>query len=369
MTRKKPSPLEKLAAAIKGAASKAGGDAFGDEVARGVEAHVGRRDTSKRSQAEAAAISAHQVRRGDGSELEADAQPQRPDTGRRAETKQAVRRARRASRDLKSVFQARRKRDGAAETAQQERMADAALAKSGIRHEFRALPKVAWWAGYMAGLDRNGALALRALRSCNMPRWRQDQVLEAAYRPSAHQPKRNVCTGRRRTETRFQLPDDRRLPERGEGHPGAIRVIQCAIFLWVSKGPTRRRGFSGRVRGFGRGVFAALTGAGKDAIIGHCKGVPGALVALKRAGFVQYGQPPAEKVRAADRGPSGHAYNVYWFPQGARERALEAYHRRMAEVAKLPPLERLVAQPRLLEQRVLLDRGPPPDIPEDSIPF
>lgn len=293
----------------------------------------------------------------------------------RAERKNAKTAARR-SRTAVGALQARHERDAARSAADAEALADQALARSGVRWSFRPIARVAWWSAYMAGCDRNGALALAALRSCGMPAHRQAQVLQAATEPGVYQPRREVCRGRRSGQTPFQAPAELVRPtweggKRPVSHPAAIRVIQCAVFLWLSRGRTRRAGYAFRVRGFGRGVFAAVCRSGLDAIAGHTAGVPGALVALKQAGFIEYGQPPAHRVGEHDKGPSGFAYLCFWFRQSREEMALEAFHARVAHVATLPYLEQLIERPRLLEERAALQRGldPPPDIDDADIPF
>lgn len=370
-------------------AAKHGPEAAAEEVAKLERMQEGAKRTAL-SQAEAARIGQRQERLGAGRELDQEAQgeayeahraqkDQRRKTaaerieGRRGESKvkQAIRERKRVG-TLADRMQRARERDHTREAEQAEKLAEAALADHGIRHHFRPLPKLAWFAAYMAGLDRNGALALRALRSINMPPARMAQVLRAAFEPEGYQPKRNVCSGERADQTPFEY-DGRELAKRTEAHPGAVRVIQCAIFIWLAKSRTSRRGFRGRVRGFGRGVFTSLCRCGKDAITGHNDGVPGALVALRSAGFIQYGQPPATKVDPIDRGPSGHAYLMFWLPSTVEERELDALNARVAQVASWPMLERLAASREALDGFVSgLPPPPPPpprEIPETDIPF
>lgn len=332
---------------------------FGEEGAEALRQSLGAREATLARRAEAEAIGRAQERRGAGRELEADKQAAQGPP--RAERKQCERRARR-SRRLVSQFQRARKRDGARELTQASAAASTALLNHGIRHSFRPLPKHAFFLAYMAGCDRNGALALRALQSVNMPRHKQAQVLEAAFRPLGYQPRRNVCTGDRASQERYQF-DGRELAERPEEHAAAIRVIQCAVFLWLVKTRTHRPGFSGQVRGFGRGIFRAFCRSGKDAVTGHARGVPGALVALRSAGFVRYHQTPACQARDIDRGPNGHAYNHFWFPKDQSERHLDELFDRILEAA---PFERVAVAEQLEIQR---RAQAPPEIDPASIPF
>lgn len=351
-----------------------------------------RRTRARRAEAEA--ISASRVARGQGAHEDADLRPQsarRPDresrrTGkalaeviderkhRKAQQKQ-VRTEKSEAQSLRSAFRARHARDNARASAQAEQLAAKALGQHGIKQHFRLLPKVAFFAAYMAGLDRNGVGALQALRSVNMPRRRMQQVLRAAYAPQGYCPRRDVTTGQRAEQRRYEF-DGRELGgklwqdgQRLDEHPGAIRVIQVAIFLWVAKARTRRAGHSYVVRGFGRGLFMSLCGCGKDALFGHERGVPGALRALQQAGFVNYGQPPAEKVADIDRGPSGHAYNVYWFRSDALEQALTSLHERVAELPNLPAVESVIADRKQLLTRLdALGQEPSPPAPRAQAP-
>lgn len=369
-------------------AAKHGEEAAAEEVAKLDSLNEAQAKTAA-SKAEAARISERRERLGDGSELDQEAvgdayaerraqkEHRRRTAAERIEGRRGSSKVKQAIRERKKVkgladrMQAARERDHTREAEQAEKMAEEAFQSHGIRHHYRPLPKVAWFAAYMAGLDRNGALAMRALASINMPAARMQQVLRAAFEPQGYQPKRNVCSGERGDQTPYELAEGRELQERDQAHPGAVRVIQCAIFLWVAKSRTNRRGFSGKVRGFGRGIFTSLCRCGKDAITGHADGVPGALVALRQAGFIQYGQPPSGKVAEIDRGPSGHAYNMFWLPQTAEERELDALHARVAEVARWPLLERLAADPASLrfESGLPPPKPPPAEISEADIPF
>jgi hypothetical protein len=283
-------------------------------------------------------------------------------------------RAARRSRRLADRFKFRAARDNARASAQAEKLSLEVLKAHGIHHHYRPLPKVAFFLAYMAGLDRNGIAALQTLRQINMPKARQAQVLEAAFAPMGYTPTRDVCSGKRKDQQLYEY-DGRPFGgsqweegERQDAHPGAIRVIQCAVFLWLAKGRTRRKGYCYTVRGFGRGVFTSICRSGIDAITGHEEGMPGALLALKMAGFVDYNAPPPETVAQVDRGPTGHAYNMFWFRSDRDALTLEAFHVRTAQLAKLPLIERLMLEPSYIEA---LAQGPPPPetIDPDTIPF
>jgi hypothetical protein len=224
-------------------------------------------------------------------------------------------------------------------------------------------------------------LALQTLAQINMPRARMTQVLQAAYRPAGYTPRRDVFRGKRAEQQR-RTYDGRPFGKRplsdggtvdrpgwSEGardinHPAAIRVLCCAIFLWLSKGRTRRRGYSYVVRGFGRGVFSSVCQCSKDAVTGQTEGMPGALRALALSGFLQYDQPPAQAVTKLDRGPSGHAYNVYWLGATPEEAAVQSLHERILGLSKLPVLERLLGDPSQLDAARI--QGPPATAPPFS---
>lgn len=337
-------------------ASRALASNFGEEAAAQELAKVERQwsaaEAIRERQQTAQRMGRGRERQGEGAELEADNAPHKP---RKAE----VSRSKRATKRLGQLLQAKRKREGV-EAEQAARLSARVLEQHGIRHHFRPVCSVAWFAAYLAGLDKNGTLALQILHSLNIPRERLERVLEAAYHPEGYTPYRDVCTGERADQERFRH-DGSELAERDEDHPGAVRVIQCFIFLWLAKTTTRRKGYSHTVRGFGRGLFEQMTRSGKDAITGHFDGVPGALVALKQAGAIQYGQPPATVVADVDRGPSGHAYNMFWFAKLPEERALDELHEAVREAAQLPLIVRLVETPDAVWELLEPRRPKPPD--------
>lgn len=357
------------------------GDKAAAELLEGLERQAKAADQTRAKQRKAKAVSRSRVRREGRGAVEPEPPPAHLQKRREATAeRKAAKVAKRRSKTVAGTLQARHEKDVTRAAKAAEAAADKALSTNGIRHSFRPIARVAWWSAYMAGCDRNGALALAALRSCGMPAHRQAQVLKAATEPQVYQPRRDVCRGERAGQQAFKAPGALERPKweadgkRPVSHPAAIRVIQCAVFLWMSRTRTRRGGYMGRVRGFGRGVFAAVCQCGKDAIAGHTDGVPGALVALKQAGFVEYGQPPAEVVSEFDRGPSGFAYLLFWFRSSPAEMQLEAYHQRVREVASLPYVEQLAARPELLELREAAwgATDPPPDPPgftEADIPF
>ncbi len=387
------------------------GDGDAQRVMVELEQQAQRRMETQRSQAQARAVSAGQVAKGQGGEMDADARPpprvaaaarqaqaaqlSRPQSSqqtkplsqrsrsKRAETKQAKRQVKK----LAPFVQSRQERDRQREIEQADAMADKALQSHGIRHHYRPLPKLAFHSSYAAGEDRNGTLALQILKQISLPKARLAQVLQAAYRPKGYTPRRNVYGGQRSEQQpyrydgrefgRRKLKDERVIDrpgwedgQREVSHPGAIKVIQCAVFLWLSKSRTRRTGYTYVVRGFGRGVLTSICQCGTDALVGHTDGMPGALRALEASGFLQYGQPPAEKVTERDRGPSGHAYNVYWFLADADAVALEALHARIAYLGRLPVLARLLQDPALIEERAQGPPAPPPVVIDPAdIPF
>lgn len=360
-----------------GVVSRRWGAEAGDEFERDCTRQEQAKRVTAERQATAAAVSSARVRRGDGGELDADRVAANAQQQRRRERKEAKthhrdgKRAARELRDLEPLLR-RRKHDNPREEKAAAELAEKALQDHGIRHHYRPLPKLAWFTAYLAGVSLDRSVALRVLNQINMPAGRMAEVIEAAYSPRGYTPRRNVCTGGRASQQPYQF-DGRTLGgklwadgERAEDHPGAIRVLQCAVFLWLAKGRTSRRGYSYKVRGFGLGVFASMCRCSPEAISGHTRGMPGALRALAQSGFIEYGQPPSEKVSAFDRGPSGHAYNVFWFRRGPAELALDAMHARTARLACLPLVERLLLDPTLIEP---MARPPPPVIDTAQIPF
>lgn len=333
----------------------------GPEAAEEFLADHGRARSTARAQKEAQAISAARRRRDDPGHVarmeELDGETQR--RPKSAKAKQM-------DRSMRGQFRRRSERDHVRSDSQAQAMVADAFKRHGIRHHYRPFAKLAWFSAYRAGLDRNGVLALQILNSINMPRARVAAVLQAAYRPQAYVPRRDVCTGKREGQTRFggrTRPMGGRLwdnASRAENHPAAIAVIQVAIFCWLSKVRTSRRGHSYVLRGFGRGLFEKLTGLKKDALFGHDEGLPGAFPALRSAGFFNYHQPPAGSVPSPrDIGPKGHAYNAYWFSSDAAELALEDYHARVRDLARLPALQRLVLQTDSAALDAWLSRAPP----------
>lgn len=372
----KLSPLD----AVMGAAA-----AHGFEE-RELRAEVQRRDQAaaetRQRQQEAERIRKARIADGaDDAELVNPRPPlEQPRHGRRhgrSKVKQAQRQINRLS-----SFQQRVKRDHARAAQQAEAMADKTLKEHGLYHHYRPLPKVAFFLASMAVHDRNGELAKQIFRQINMPKARQDAVLRAVYRPDGYTPRRDVCQGGRAKQRRYTF-DGRELGkrfvagepvdlrgwrdgEREDHHPAAIRVFACAIFLWLAKGRSAHRGQSYRVRGFGRGVFESIAGCGKDVLFGHENGLPGAVRALEGAGFM-WAFPPIN-ARPIDRGPSGHAYNQYFFPATAEEQAIEDLRARLnLDLPPLPIVDELLAAPASIASR-----GPPPwagEFTEDEIPF
>ena len=389
------------------------GEEAAADLPRRMEDHLQRKQKTTERQAEARAISQARVARGEGVEMAADRplcpptksserrrkKSKKPRRRRNASSSQSIeerrgsnrrRAAKRKAASAEGTVRRRYEQTHARELEQAEKMAFQALETHGIHHHFRSVAKVAFFCAHMVTSDRNGRLAREVLNSVNMPRERMDLVLHAAYTPMGYTPKRDTSRGKRQDQKRSgydgrtfgtRVVGDRviDLPgwqdgQRLDSHPGAILVIACAIFYWLSKGKTRRKGYSYSVRGFGRGVFtAACGGCGKDALFGHTDGLPGAMVALKQAGFLEYGQPPAEAVSPYDRGPSGHAYNVYWMPSTVAELHMEALRERLLDSESSPRLAQvaaLIAEPANIEGRA---SGPPvaalPTFDESDIPY
>jgi hypothetical protein len=103
-------------------------------------------------------------------------------------------------------------------------------------------------------------------------------------------------------------------------HPAAIRTVAVALALFHMRRRTNRKGFVHVVRGMPRRMFCqlaadGLTGVppGLSALFGNMDEVPGAMRALEGAGLIRIQQPPGLKVEPCDRGPSGFAFNTYWF--------------------------------------------------------
>ncbi len=389
--------------AVRAAISKSDGPEAAERFILEQRAALQARPAVERAQADARAIGAARVARGEGKENDADlsrqqlraesrqtkkqeritrrkaehAKRKRADGAHRAETKQARRTHGKIHDRLRERF-SRQER----ELEQAELLAVEALREHGIRHHFRPIVHLAFFSAYLAALDDRGLLALQVMREINVPRARAEAVCRAAFNPEPYKPRRDIRRGKRAGQALYpgraaDFGNAARCTrwldgQRMENHPGAIRVFACFIFLWLSKSSTRRPGYSYAVRGMGRGIFQSICRSGHDSITGHADGMPGALLALKLAGAIEYNQLPEEKAREydiRDVGPSGHAYNIYWLKASAAQKALDEFHERVAELARLPALARLLEEPALLAEQLERARPPPVEIDPASIPF
>lgn len=305
---------------------------------------------------------------------------------RKADAKQKRRtgKVKQAGRSVLHQMRERHKRDMADAAESSAITAEKVFQEHGIRHSFRLFPKLAFLAALMLTYDRNGMLALQTLRECGMPSWRMAMVLQAALYPEGYTPTR---------DPRGKVPDSPRAMQRrykyngrqlGGGaahaglwveghrdinHPAAVRVICCAVFLWMAK--TRRKNNGGWVHGFGRGLFSSMCRCSESAIFEHEDGMPGAMLALRQAGFIDYVQPDSDTVRDIDRGPSGHAYNMFWFPATAEDAAMEACLELVREIMLLRIGRVPLCEYWQQGERATPPKPPPPDPPftNEQIPF
>ena len=177
----------------------------------------------------------------------------------------------------------------------------------------RPIPLRAWRAIQLVReAPSKSAARARAILLAHLHRWYVERIRKAAFRPEPARP-----GGR--------APERAELRRRSERSRPALRILDLGIFLWLVSVPTRRRGFARVVTGMGRGVFCSALRdfwTGDHASLSTVFGVdprteiPGAAPALEQAGALHYSQVPADRARAADRGPSGYAYNAYWIRRG-----------------------------------------------------
>jgi hypothetical protein len=184
------------------------------------------------------------------------------------------------------------------------------------------VPPEVWRAGQLIMADPTGdcgRIALAGLPPAIARRTRNAALHPKPYHPSRKRegrtlrvPQRTTLEGRRRY---WSAPGTRTWD-----HPAAIRTIAAAVVLFKLGHRTRRSGFKRVVRGIPRRMICALladpnTGArpSLSTVYGNKDGTPGDVRALAEAGLILIDQPPGAKVEPCDRGPSGFAFNTYWF--------------------------------------------------------
>lgn len=162
------------------------------------------------------------------------------------------------------------------------------------------------------------------IKLASLPRDIARKIIGAALSPKPYRGKRTRIDRELREVTKLHLHGPPRFWQRpGKRrwtHPMAIRTAALGIALHHMRHRTKRRGFVHVVRGIPRKMFCALaadglsgTPPGMSALFGNMDEVPGAMRALAAAGLMLIQQPPGAKVQACDRGPSGFAFNTYWF--------------------------------------------------------
>jgi len=207
-------------------------------------------------------------------------------------------------------------------------------------------------AGQAVLSDPTGRAARVLLASC--PPAVARRIRNAALSPQPYAPERE-----RHDRTLFvpepgkQLYGRRALWEapgkRRWHHEAAIRTVALGIMLYRLRTPTHdRRGFRAVVHGIPREMLCKLardprTGAVPclQTLFDHRDGVPGNILALYQAGLFYKNQPPGSKVAPCDKGPSGHAFNVYWLypwrtgPEAQPDPALAEYEAPASLLAEL----------------------------------
>lgn len=121
-----------------------------------------------------------------------------------------------------------------------------------------------------------------------------------------------------------------RLSGKTIAHVTGRLIVAFGWAVYRLSARARRRGYARRVEGIPRGLFACLVrnaATGERYSVARLFGTdtnagPGAFVVLERAGVFLKLQTPAYRAPARLKGPSGHAFNVYWLPTRA-PRALE----------------------------------------------
>lgn len=106
------------------------------------------------------------------------------------------------------------------------------------------------------------------------------------------------------------------------GHITARLLVAYGWTVYRLSTESRRRGYARRVEGIPRGLFAAIvrnTQTGERYSVARLFGTTtnagaGIFVQLERAGAFLKLQTPAHRAPARLKGPSGHAFNVYWIP-------------------------------------------------------
>lgn len=162
------------------------------------------------------------------------------------------------------------------------------------------------------------------IKLASLPRAQARKIIAAALSPKPYRGKRARVDRELREVSKLHLHGPQRYWQRPGlrrwTHPMAIRTVALGVALHHMRRRTKRRGFVHVVRGIPRQMFCALaadgltgTAPGISALFGNMDEVPGAMRALAAAGFILIQQPPGSKVQPCDRGPSGFAFNTYWF--------------------------------------------------------
>jgi len=196
--------------------------------------------------------------------------------------------------------------------------------------------------GQLLAADPTGRSHLVALSM--MPRALAQRILSSSTRIDPVGENTELPSGAPSAKRFWRRPGRRSLR-----HPASLRAIGIGVLLWAQAASTKRRGFSRVVRGLSRPLICKLLAEPEHgcpsigSLFGTAgNGMPGAVPLLKARGVLSVDQPPGDKVSACDRGPSGHAFNVYWFyaakswpePEPGLEQDLLALHIAQARAAE-----------------------------------
>lgn len=185
------------------------------------------------------------------------------------------------------------------------------------------VPPHVWRAGQLIMADPSGRCARVALAA--LPPAIARRARKGALSPEPYHPKREREGRQLKTPTHDKLHGSPRYWKepgvRRWDHPAAIRTICAVVVLFKLARRTRSRsGFKRVVRGIPRKMLCKLladpfSGAAPciNTLFGNKDDTPGDVVALAQAKVFHINQPPGSKVEPCDKGPSGFAFNNYWF--------------------------------------------------------